>query len=223
MRGSIHYHLIFGLLLGTCGVGVAGARPTGEIVVRTYNYSQVSAATLARAKKQAADILAGAGITARWIDCATSPSGVSPASASETELVPSELVLNLIPENMAKRLNQPPAAFGVAVSGSNNTLGTAYVFVKRAEQLAYYGPFRGPLKASRAIVLGHLIAHEIGHLLLGPGSHAPSGIMSSPWSKRVLKRVGMGNLGFTRQEVKRIWVRLGVPAEHLALSRTPHP
>ena len=44
----------------------------------------------------------------------------------------------------------------------------------------FYGPLREAVARrpiSLSIVLAHVISHELGHLLLPPGSHAPYGIM----------------------------------------------
>ena len=118
--------------------------------------------------------------------------------------------MKLLPKKMAKRLNKRPGTFGLALPVANKQwFGTAFVFVGEAERLAYHGSFSTSFETSRSVILGHLIAHEIGHLLLGPDSHARSGIMSFPWSKRVLRRLGTAHLGFTEKEVGQLRQRLG--------------
>jgi hypothetical protein len=49
----------------------------------------------------------------------------------------------------------------------------------------------------RGVLLGAMMAHEIGHLLLGVNSHSREGIMSIPWDPRMLHQVDLGQLGFT--------------------------
>jgi len=110
---------------------------------------------------------------------------------------------------MAERLKQRSGTLGFAVPVPHNQwLGTAFVFVEESERLAYYGSFPTSFETTRAVVLGHLIAHEVGHLLLGPDSHSRRGIMSFPWSKRVLKRIGTAHLAFTEKEAQQIRARL---------------
>ena len=53
-------------------------------------------------------------------------------------------------------------------------------------------------------VLGHAMAHEIGHHLLGDNSHALRGIMVAQWSKQHLWHMSKGDLLFTQKEVTRI-------------------
>ena len=49
-----------------------------------------------------------------------------------------------------------------------------------------------------AKVLGIVMAHEIGHLLLGFGAHSSAGIMSGRWGKFEMDLVAAGLLGFTK-------------------------
>ena len=44
------------------------------------------------------------------------------------------------------------------------------------------------------VLLGHIMAHEMGHLFLGPGSHSGRGIMRFPWQKADLERASRGGL-----------------------------
>ena len=82
--------------------------------------------------------------------------------------------------------------------GEALSLEIANVFMNRVTEQAAVGE----LSASR--MLGHAIAHEIGHLLLGHNSHSPGGIMVAPWSKQDLWRMSKGDLLFTHQEIARI-------------------
>jgi len=50
-----------------------------------------------------------------------------------------------------------------------------------------------------AALLGVVIAHELGHLLLGPG-HTPNGVMRSAWGSRELRAVGQRWLKFNRDQ-----------------------
>ena len=52
-------------------------------------------------------------------------------------------------------------------------------------------------KVRRGVLLGAMMAHEIGHLLMGVNSHSREGIMSIPWDAHKLQQVNLGRLGFT--------------------------
>lgn len=70
--------------------------------------------------------------------------------------------------------------------------------------------FKGWLKEQR---LGHalltdVMAHEIGHHLLGSKSHAVSGIMCGRWTGQELRKISEGNMFFLASESSVIRERL---------------
>jgi hypothetical protein len=54
--------------------------------------------------------------------------------------------------------------------------------------------------ATRSQILGHVIAHEIGHQLLGSKTHASFGIMRGQWDAQDLRAASMGALLFSSRE-----------------------
>ena len=78
----------------------------------------------------------------------------------------------------------------------------SYVFQDRVEQLARDS------HANRSEILGHVAAHEIGHLLLGSNAHSQMGIMCANWYGRQLRSAAMGTLLFTPQESQLIRAKL---------------
>jgi hypothetical protein len=53
-------------------------------------------------------------------------------------------------------------------------------------------------------IVGCVMAHELGHLLLGPGSHAETGIMKAHWGAAELRLIVGSGLHFTPQQAKLI-------------------
>jgi hypothetical protein len=74
----------------------------------------------------------------------------------------------------------------------------ASVFYHRVQKIA-----KARLAAPPQI-LGHALAHEIGHLLLGSNSHSPKGIMRADWGEGDLKKAMLELLRFSRDEAGRI-------------------
>jgi hypothetical protein len=62
-------------------------------------------------------------------------------------------------------------------------------------------------------MLGHVMTHELGHLLLGSNRHSDAGVMRPRWSDRDLFRAQMGALQFTSAQADRM--RLQVNARTL--------
>jgi hypothetical protein len=63
-------------------------------------------------------------------------------------------------------------------------------------------------QSGRWAILGHVLAHEIGHVLLGTDRHSPGGLMRAAWDHKYLDRMATAPLLFTPNEVRSIQQRL---------------
>lgn len=177
-----------------------------RITVRFMNYAGVSRTTLQRAKKEATRILRRAEVHTEWLDCSPSAQGGLREPACQRPVGPTTIVLGILPRSMATRRSPRYEKFGYALPAEKGGFGFfAGVFSHRVDELVAW---RGSDKASRGTVLGHLMAHEIGHLLLGPESHSATGIMHVPWRPKDLERAAQGRLGFTADQAERIQVQV---------------
>jgi hypothetical protein len=74
------------------------------------------------------------------------------------------------------------------------------------------------------LTLGTVIAHEIGHLLLGSNSHSSLGIMQLRWDRQDLEDAYCGRMAFTRPQTKalreNIIARRGGGQPEAALARS---
>ena|GEM_PF-3063615 len=61
-------------------------------------------------------------------------------------------------------------------------------------------------------ILGHVAAHEMGHIILGSAAHASFGIMKATYDKRDLLNMVQSHLLFTAQESRVLRARLGTHA-----------
>jgi hypothetical protein len=52
------------------------------------------------------------------------------------------------------------------------------------------------------IILGCVIAHEVGHLLLGLNSHTSAGVMQPRWERKQVRQAMTGVLLFTHEQSK---------------------
>ena len=59
-------------------------------------------------------------------------------------------------------------------------------------------------KLELPIILGTVVAHEIGHLLLDSNSHSATGIMQPQWGPESIRQAMIGNLVFTHEQAKLI-------------------
>ena len=63
-------------------------------------------------------------------------------------------------------------------------------------------------------LLGHVIAHEMGHLLLPSGAHSAAGLMRPIWDLAQVQAADQGALTFTPDQA-------GLIREHLRASASP--
>jgi hypothetical protein len=193
---------LFGTWLLLGWAGALQARPQQlelKIEVLVYNYAGVPSEPLARAEREAGRIYDHAGIQTEWLDCPLTPQEAAAYPACQLPASPTRLALRIFPRNLAKQLGLSPGAFGSALSPKDGSYGMiAQVCAECVEELAHTHT------AEFAVILGAVMAHELGHLLLGMNSHAPTGLMSGFWNKKELDTIAAGRLLFAPREADRM-------------------
>jgi hypothetical protein len=194
MSWSLSSYLTLGFILSVSPPDPAKSTPNGradpslQITVWIYNYAQVSPWTLIRAERVATKIFGQAGIETVWLNHALSKVPQQPCGATI-------LALRILPESMATRYDRKLTTLGFAVPSPEG--GThASVFYQRVKELA-----KGTVETEPEI-LGHALAHEIGHLLLGSTTHDPTGIMHTEWSRAELHQMSWQYLFFSAEEAE---------------------
>ena len=79
----------------------------------------------------------------------------------------------------------------------------AYAFYPRI------GTVANGYDANVASILGHVFAHEIGHLLLPLNAHSVDGIMRAFWDSTHVAHAVAGGLHFTAEQADRIRAKVG--------------
>jgi hypothetical protein len=169
----------------------AAAAPADEaanpVAVRIHDYAAVPPTVLSSALEAAAGILRRAGLQPAF-SVERRRTGVSRA----TETAPATLTIIIPLDRMSTRISANPVVLGTTpAAGSGGRL--AYVFADRVNQLARLK------QANEGQLLGIVIAHEIGHMLLGP-PHATTGLMRPMCDRRQLRAIALGQLRFTPDE-----------------------
>ncbi len=182
---------------------LGGAQSEPRLTVYIYNYAEVSGAVLDRAEREAARIFEPAAALADWVDCPLTPDQAAQFPGCQATPGPTIFALRLVSRAMAQRYHFESGEFGFAPFPEPGELPTsAFICAECVEKLA-----RGD-ESRLAAILGCMMAHELGHLLLGQGSHAATGIMHAPWSHKELEQATAGNLTFLPWQVQRIRVEI---------------
>jgi hypothetical protein len=195
-----NFALNFSFLVGLLGVvGVASPiavfanapDPVPAIRVHVDNYSQASLSTLSGAERETGRILGKAGLRIVWLNCPVGSAPSVPQNPCQGPLEPTDIVLRIVPE--ATKNTFQDSVFGFAVVPL-----VATVFYDDAVLRAR----RDAAEFEVPILLGCVIAHEIGHLFLGPNSHSASGVMQPLWQRKQLRQALTGALLFTPDQAK---------------------
>jgi hypothetical protein len=182
---SFTLQLIVGIAFMTGTPAIAeedGPRPL-PIHVRLMNDAHVSAEVLENAQTEMTRIYARAGLDVRW----TETDSAAPALGLTVKIVPYSLAHSHV----------APDVMGVALL--TQTRGTmAYVFFKRVDDFAR----ARHIELSR--MLAHVMAHEVGHLLLPAGAHSHTGLMRGTWDRLQVRDAIRGELTFTGEQTQMI-------------------
>jgi hypothetical protein len=167
--------------------------PSPTITVRVDNYSQASPAILGGGEREADRILGKAGLRTVWLDCRAGHSTAVSQDPCREPLEATDIVLRVFSEPTRKRFQD--TAFGFAVVPVVASVYYDYALRRAKSDDA---EFEVP------IILGCVIAHEVGHLLLGSNSHSGSGIMQRRWERKEMRQAMTGTLLFTPEQAKLI-------------------
>jgi hypothetical protein len=173
--------------------------PSLTFTVGIYDYAHASPATLAGAEREAGRILGVAGVQVAWRECGTTEPDSYSQSPCQKSAGRAYIELRILAQPNKSMYRNDPLGFAIAPAMANVYYHKAMLFVG-GDGAGYEGQ----------TILGCVMAHEIGHLLLGSNSHSDSGIMRATWEHEDMQPQWMGRRLFTsaqgkliRAEVKR--------------------
>lgn len=186
--------------MGLVAVGLAGTEPAAfgasaqhaqgiTLTVLVDDSASVPANILAQARKDAARVFQNIDVEIVWLE-------QNSARLEDAAALRSVVVVHLLNRELTDRLHAPDPLLGIAAG-----TGWATVFYNRIEDLS---PSRDA--HDTASMLGHVIAHELGHLLLRSRAHSRSGIMQPVLNMQLAAR---GGLFFTATQAHLIRTTLG--------------
>jgi len=171
------------------------ADPSPMLRVRVNNYTQASPLIVAKAEREAGRILGEAGLQTVWIDCPMEHYGGVHVQQNPClePLEATDIVLRVLSERTENKFQD--TVFGFAV---------VPIFASVYYDYALRSAKRDNDEFEVPVILGCVVAHELGHLLLGSNSHSGSGVMQPQWGRKQVKQALTGGLRFTHDQSKRI-------------------
>jgi len=208
MRGT---HIFFQLILILGAAMTAWSSQPSQFHSQLTVYVSDSANTPERslfdAEREAARIFKNAGIAVEWVNCSSSAHPSRDSRCHQTP-GPGEFAVRVVP----RARQAPSTVFGTSFLGPSGGV-YADVFFDRVRQLRDIDP-----NLSVAPILGDVIAHELGHLLLGENSHTHTGLMQPSWQYPQLRLIEMGHLQFDASEAAHLRERLEVLRSNACVS-----
>lgn len=155
------------------------------ITALVFNYREVPVETLMKAEREAGRILDQAGVHVTWRDC---PTGNEPCRKG-----PGRVFF------LAMMVGPVQSKFADTVSGHaalpDHLAVVYYDYLPRI-------PGGQSNLSDAAVILGCVIAHELGHLLLGTHRHSIAGIMQARWGVEQTQLALMSSLSFLPEEAR---------------------
>ena len=177
------------------GVPIAAQDRPLYMTIVVQDLAGLSPTVVKEAETVVTRIYSQIGVQITWRDILgfEEPTGIDPAA----DVVDAEFAIHvgLLSAKTERRARPDRATLGIAIPGAR----LVRVFVGRVDFLA-----RGA-RQDTSDVLGHVIAHEIGHVLLGLGAHSTAGLMAAMLD---LPRIALGGLWFDQGQTAIIRARL---------------
>jgi hypothetical protein len=165
------------------------ATSTPRVTLRIYDYAIIPSDLLARSQAVVDRVYREIGVNVHWAE--TIVAGVP--NGAPAAIDPRDLIIVILSPRMSRMHTLPEGVVGVAATAPSETGRYAYVLFDRIDKL--------PLVSDNHVmdVMGLVIAHELGHLLLSQGSHAGTGLMQPVWGVEAL-RADRGQFGLSREQ-----------------------
>jgi hypothetical protein len=186
-------------VVGCSSLALAGS-PTQrnpQVTVFVSDSANAPEEIVVAAEQDAGRIFRQAGVDLEWVNCEAQARNLWQSQCLDRRMGPA-LVVRIIPH--ARTLAND--IFGV--SFLDHDAGTyADLFFEPIVQLHEQNR-----DISLAPIVGDVLAHELGHLLLGSNAHSRDGIMQPHWTREQLRRAAMGQMRFNKEQSARMRTRI---------------
>jgi hypothetical protein len=186
-----------------CGAASSTAQESRSdlrIAVQIYDYAHVPDSSLSEARAIVTRVYERIGVRTEWTGvvrkgkqtalpyCSPDPRGRPPA----------QLTIIVLTPRMADRGGVKADVMGYAAVATNDMGRIAYLIYERVRTSAAAASMR------EGHLLGFVMAHEIGHLLLPGLGHRETGLMKHQWNVRDVRQMNEGQMEFLPSQAARV-------------------
>jgi hypothetical protein len=193
MRRSVRI-IGFVSALGLLAGSAAGQTSLPQVSAFLRNEHLVPAVTAANARTMASAIMRDASVRLEW------PTGSLPEQVCDPAPARPVIVVFQHSEH--------------AAPGNNQALAYTYPYAERTPKIVInydlVGPFGAPASVHTSLLLAHLIAHELTHVLERVSRHSETGLMKAHWTSRDYAEMDRHHLAFAADDL--VLISLGLSA-----------
>jgi hypothetical protein len=178
------------------GTGSAQRLPGTSPVLRVsvFDDANVGAVELRKAEREASRVFRRANIEVIWIECSRARLEQASLNPCTDVSYPVHLHLRIAARSHGVR----ESVLGMSFQSVDGRGCCADLFLEPTLRL------EAESHVAARIILGHAMAHELGHLLLGNNSHSRYGLLGAHWEPGDLTQAAKGNLLFSSEESARM-------------------
>lgn len=204
MHRSVGTRALTLLLTLTASNAVLAAEGNEEraVSIRIHDYANIQDAALARAQQVVSGMYGAIGVRTDWRDPLRQSEGAI-ENTDASDCPSSDLQIIILTSAMASRGVIPDAIIGFAAVEPGVGGRIAYVIYDRVRS------FASDTNVDDMRMMGMVMAHEIGHLLLMRQSHSDTGLMRGHWQRSEFRADHPIDLHFSEPQVMEIRRTLG--------------
>ncbi len=184
------------VMLATAMAGHAAAEPQHGLTVRVYNSVDIPSIQVLGARLVAGPILRDAGMDVTIRQCGGPALPTGPMDPCSDRPDPREVIVRII-DAPHFSLTLRPEVFGAAtlIRGTQQSRFIT-LYADRIAGAAYR------VGVETGTLLGRVLAHEVGHILLGTHYHGETGVMRADWPDELLQRKAPKEWRFSLHEAE---------------------
>lgn len=180
----------------------ASERPVADqsVTVQIHDYAQVPNDSLSSASAMVARLYEKIGVRIEWIGVLRKGDRRAKSERREetSRHAIAQITILILTPKMAAKSPVAEGVLGFAAVADQGMGRICYAIFDRVRSVALSIP------TDESQVLGFVMAHEIGHLLLPRGSHSTNGLMRDHWDVRDMRRIDLLKLQFSEAQTSLI-------------------